>query len=189
MFIIQIKFQDSSQVSNIAFYWLPTSWLRSQSSSLAGVAPIIVPRWLNCQNGSCPVGRSVWVCRSFWMISIGIKIKSYCGNCWWCRGPHSPARMVRVTKRETMIYFANIHDANLALKKQIKLVEKHEIRWRATHTCSKRRGVGYSRVDRRIWVNYNKFDLLLHYYLSFNISDSLNFWLLGPHFTPSRFED
>ena len=41
--------------------------------------------------------------------------------------------------------FANIHDANLALEKQITVVEKREIRWRATHTCSKRRGVGNSR--------------------------------------------
>ena len=41
--------------------------------------------------------------------------------------------------------FANIHDANLAFEKQITVVEKREIRWRATHTCSKRRGVGNSR--------------------------------------------
>ena len=41
--------------------------------------------------------------------------------------------------------FANIHDANLALEKQITVVEKREIRWRATHTCSKRRGAGNSR--------------------------------------------
>ena len=41
--------------------------------------------------------------------------------------------------------FANIHDANLALEKQITVVEKRQIRWRAKHTCSKRRGVGTSR--------------------------------------------
>ena len=41
--------------------------------------------------------------------------------------------------------FANIRDANLALEKQITVVEKREMRWRATHSCSKRRGLGNGR--------------------------------------------
>ena len=41
--------------------------------------------------------------------------------------------------------FANIEDASIALDKLTIVVEKRESRWRATHSCSKRRGVGNSR--------------------------------------------
>ena len=43
------------------------------------------------------------------------------------------------------VMFANIEDANIVLDKLTIVVEKREIRWRATHSCSKRRGVGNSR--------------------------------------------
>ena len=43
------------------------------------------------------------------------------------------------------VMFANIEDANIALDKLTIVVDKREIRWRATHSCSKRRGVGNSR--------------------------------------------
>ena len=74
-FLFQVSFQFSSQVSNIKSYWLPTLWLRLWSSSLASISPIIVPTCRNCQNGNCTVGRTLWVCRSIWMITVGIKRK------------------------------------------------------------------------------------------------------------------
>ena len=63
--------------------------------------------------------------------------------------------------------FANIEDANIALDKLTIVVDKREIRWRATHSCSKRRGVGNSRsIVWCDWIMRNAF-LLLSLFESF----------------------